>query len=121
MKINLRKLPVLTLVQAEEELGVKLKKLIKKSGVYSIESGSRGEIDEGTIEFVDTLDARSVAVPSKKECWDLLSIDDAEDSEERQGIRNHVAEFYGVAYTETGAEFGYTEEEHTVYFKVQVA
>lgn len=121
MKINFRKLPVLTVARAEEEFGVKFnKKKFKRSGIYCIESGSRGEIDESTIEFVDTLDVTSITVPSKKECWDLLGIDDAEDAEERQSIRDHVGEFYGVAYTDIGAEFSYTEEEATIYIKIEV-
>lgn len=118
MKLNLRKLPILTLEEVEKETGWDLKEEVIQSGTWRLMAGSRGYFEES--ERIGDLDCASVTVPSRKECWDILGVNEQDDPKNRHSIRQGVTEFYGAINVGSSVQFGYTDEEQDCYYKIEV-
>lgn len=119
-ELNISYLPVLDLdgvAAATNYNKDELASEINKSGVWRVMSGSRGYLDE--IEYIGPLTMTTVKIPSKEECFEMLSDEDATD-EEKESTQEYIEEFYGICEQEESVQFSYTEEEFDYYVKVKI-
>jgi hypothetical protein len=113
--LDITNIPTLTLKQVQEITYYELD--ITKSGLYRIMSGSRGYLEE--IEYIDSLEATKLKLPSKEQCMERILFEGA-DEEEIQLAEEVIEEFYFISVEKDRIEFGFTEEEFDYYFKIKV-
>ena len=118
-ELNISYLPVLDMDMVSKVVGYDKESLseINKSGVWRVMSGSRGYLDE--IEYIGPLEMESVAIPSEKECFEMLVSEDATE-EEIEDTAEYIEEFYGIVEQNEMVMFSYTEEEYDMYVKVKI-
>lgn len=118
-ELNISYLPILDMDMVSKVTGYDKDSLseINKSGVWRVMSGSRGYLDE--IEYIGPLEMESVAIPSEKECFEMLVSEDASE-EEIEDTAEYVEEFYGIVEQNETVMFSYTEEEYDMYVKVKI-
>lgn len=118
-ELNISYLPVLDMDMVSKVTGYDKESLseINKSGVWRVMSGSRGYLDE--IEYIGPLEMECVAIPSEKECFEMLVSEDASE-EEIEDTAEYVEEFYGIVEQNEMVMFSYTEEEYDMYVKVKI-
>ena len=69
--------------------------------------------------YIGPLDMECVAIPSEKECFEMLVSEDASE-EEIEDTAEYVEEFYGIVEQNEMVMFSYTEEEYDMYVKVKI-